>query len=432
MSGHHEAAPSDAPRLGARPEPLFPGASRLLFVDAPSGIAGDMFLAALAGLGFELAALQAAFAGAGVELALGTEAVTRNHLAGLALRAELPHEHAHRGLQDCLNLVAALELPAPAAELAARCFRRLAAVEAALHATTPDRVHFHEVGAMDSLLDIAGAAFGLAALGVGRVYLRELAVGHGTAKTAHGLLPLPAPATLALLTGAGFPLREVDAEFELVTPTGALILAETAEPAPAGLRWRPLATAYGAGTREIPGRPNLLRLTLAEALPAAGDDGLLHRELPLLRCTVDDMSAERCGYLMERLFEAGALDVHFRPLQMKKNRPGLEIEVLAGEDAAQLARLQGLLFTETSTLGLRIAREERVELPRRFERVATPFGDVTMKVALLPGGARRAAPEYEDCARLARASGRPLVEIEEAARRAWAQHKDEDDEEGSR
>jgi uncharacterized protein (TIGR00299 family) protein len=430
VSGHQHAAPVAAAPFAARAGTLFPGASRLLFIDAPSGISGDMFLAGLAGLGFDLATLQAAFARAGVTLGLGTEAVTRNHLAGLHLRAELPHEHAHRALDDCLDLVARLELPAPAAELAARCFRRLAEVEAALHATTPDRVHFHEVGAMDSLLDIAGAAYGLAQLGIGRVYLRELAVGHGTVKTAHGVLPLPAPATLALLQG--FPLREVDAEFELVTPTGALILAETAEPAPAGLRWRPLATAYGAGTKEIPGRPNLLRLTLAEALPAPGADGLLHRELPLLRCTVDDMSAERCGYLMERLFEAGALDVHFRPLQMKKNRPGIEIEVLASEDAAQLGRLQDLLFTETSTLGLRIAREERVELPRHFERVTTPFGEVSMKVAQLPGGARRAAPEYEDCARLARASGRPLMEIEEAARRAWAQHKDDDDEEGSR
>jgi len=251
-------------------------------------------------------------------------------------------------------------------------------------------------------------------------------VGRGTVKTAHGVLPVPAPATLALLTARGVPLREVAVDAELVTPTGALILAETAEPAPAGLAWRPLASAYGAGTREIPGRPNLLRLTLAELLPTAATEGLIHRELPLLRCTVDDMSAERCGYLMERLFEAGALDVHFRPLQMKKNRPGIEIEVLASEDAEQLARLQGLLFTETSTLGLRIAREERVELPRRFERVQTPWGEVTMKVATLPGGDRRAAPEYEDCARLARASGRPLAEIEEAARRAWAARREEE------
>lgn len=423
MSGQqHETLTAQA--FGPRAESLFPGATRVLLVDAPSGIAGDMFLVALAGLGFSLAELEAAFARAGVKLSLAAKPVTRHHLAGLHLNAELPpeHEHVHRGLADCLAIVQRLELPAPAAALAERCFRRLAAVEAALHATTPERVHFHEVGALDSLLDIAGAALGLARLGVGRVYLRELAVGHGTVKTAHGVLPVPAPATLALL--AGFPLREVDVDAELVTPTGALLLAECAEPAPAGFAWRPLATAYGAGTREIPGRPNLLRLTLAEALPAAAPDGLLHRELPLLRCTVDDMSAERCGYLMERLFEAGALDVHFRPLQMKKNRPGIEIEVLASEDAEQLARLQGLLFTETSTLGLRIAREERVELPRRFERVATPFGEVAMKVALLPGGDLRAAPEYEDCARLARASGRPLVEIEEAARRAWAARRE--------
>ena len=393
--------------------------THVLLIDAPTGIAGDMFLAGLAGLGFDLLSLQQAFARAGVQLTLGAEPVKRHGLAGLRLAAELPHEHVHRHLSDCLAILDRLELPAAARALAGRCFERLARVEGERHGVAPEAVHFHEVGAMDSLLDIAGAALGLTTLGVTQVVLRDLAVGHGTATMAHGALPLPAPATLALLEG--FPVREAGFEGELVTPTGALILAETATPAAPGLRWRPLRTAYGAGARELADRPNLLRLTLAEALPAAAD-GLVHRELPVLRCTVDDMSAERCGFLMERLFEAGALDVHFRPLQMKKNRPGLEIEVLSPED--RLLALQTLVLTETSTLGLRIAREERVELPRAFEPVETPFGEVTMKVATLPDGSLRAAPEYEDCARLARATGRPLADIEEAARLAWRQRRD--------
>lgn len=395
---------------------------RELFVDAPSGIAGDMFLAALAGLGFDLQELVQAFGRAGVPIRLAAEPVKRHGLAGLSLALDLPAatEQPHRHLADCLAFLDRLELPAAARDLAGRMFERLARVEAARHACAVEAVHFHEVGALDSLLDIAGAALGMTRLGIEGLRLRDLALGRGTVDTSHGELPVPAPATLALLEG--LPLRESGAAGEGVTPTGALILAECARPAAAGLRWRPLASAYGAGSKELPGRPNLLRLTLAEILPE-GSAGLIHREMPVLRCTVDDMNPERCGYLMERLFEAGARDVHYRPLQMKKNRPGLEIEVLADED--KLATLCELVFRETSTLGLRICREERLELPRSVETVTTPQGDVRMKVATLPDGGRRAAPEYEDCARLARLSGLPLAAIEEAARAAWRQEETE-------
>jgi len=393
--------------------------SRILLIDAPSGIAGDMFLAAASGLGFDLAELSAALAKAGLSVSLAAEPVMSHGMAGLRLRADLPPEETqpHRGLADCLAFLDRLELPPVARERAGSMFARLAAAEAALHGCTVDEVHFHELGALDSLMDIAGAALALERLDVTRVHLRDLALGRGKVDTAHGELPVPAPATLALLAESRLPLRESGGGGERVTPTGALILAEYAEPAPAGLRWRPQASAYGAGTKELPDRPNLLRLTLAETPDAV--EGLMRREMPVIRCTVDDMNPERCGYLMERLFEAGARDVHYRPLQMKKNRPGLEIEVLADEE--RLEAVTGLIFRETSTLGLRICREERLELPREIESVVTPHGEVRMKVASLPGGERRAAPEYEDCARLARETGLPLAEIEEAARAAWNQ-----------
>ncbi len=384
-------------------------------IDAPSGIAGDMFLAACAGLGFELAELAGAFGKAGIDMRVAAEATTSHGLSGLRLETGLPPERdqPHRGLSDCLAMLDRLDLPGGARDRAGRMFERLAAVEARMHGCSVEEVHFHELGALDSIMDIAGASLALERLGVDRVYLRDLGLGRGTVNTAHGNLPLPAPATLALLEG--LPLRESGLGGEQVTPTGALILAECAEPVPTGLSWRPVKSAYGAGTRELPGRPNLLRLTLAEAEGARA--GLIQRVMPVIRCTVDDMNPEHCGYLMERLFAAGARDVHYRPLQMKKNRPGLEIEVLA--DEKELQEMTALLFRETSTLGLRICREERLELPREILRVMTTHGEVAMKVATLPDGSRRAAPEYEDCARLAREVGLPLAELEEAAREAW-------------
>ncbi len=395
--------------------------AKTLLIDAPSGIAGDMFLAGLAGLGFDLAELEKAFLDAGIDgLSLSIDPVKSHGLAGGRLKIVAPDSQPHRHLSHCLEIVNKLALPDRARELAERMFRRLATVEAGMHASSPDKVHFHEVGALDSLVDIIGAALGLARLGIDQVYLRELSVGRGSVKTQHGELPLPAPATMALLEG--LPLRESGIGAELVTPTGALILAEASQPMPTGLAWRPRASAYGAGTRELPDRPNLLRLTLAD-VDAAGDvEGvatLKRRQLPLIRCTIDDMNPERFGYLMERLLAAGALDVHYRPIQMKKNRPGLEVEVLGPAERAGLDALVELIFAETTTLGLRVAWEERIELPREIVSVQTASGEVHMKVATLPGGGRRAAPEFEDCARLARESGLPIASIEESARAAW-------------
>ncbi|MCP4547790.1 MAG: nickel pincer cofactor biosynthesis protein LarC [bacterium] len=394
---------------------LFTQSDKLLLVDAPAGIAGDMFLMAMVDLGFDISELVDAFnAKGGITLKVEVEEVISGGLRGRRLQCEAVDPQPHRHLSHCLEFIDRLELPDEAADLARRLFRRLAEVEGGLHGHSAEDVHFHEVGAVDSLFDIIGAALALYRLGVGHLYLRHLSVGCGTINVAHGELPLPAPATLELLKG--LELTQSDRHAELVTPTGALILSGCSTPLPRDLRWRALATGYGAGHREMPGLPNLLRLTLAED-GTSRQEGLTRRRLPVVRCTLDDMNPERFGFLMERLLENGALDVHYRPLQMKKNRPGLEVEVLVTE--ADLDKIVNIVFAETTTLGLRICHEERLELPREIIPLTTPHGEVRIKVATLPDGTRRGAPEYEDCARLAREQGLPLAVVEEAARSAW-------------
>jgi len=208
----------------------------------------------------------------------------------------------------------------------------------------------------------------------------------------------------------------------MVTPTGAAILARLAKPLEPGFGWSPEAVGYGAGTREIPGRPNLLRLTLTRPATTV-PEGMSHDSITVLQCALDDESPEALGGLMERLLDEGALDVGFAPRQMKKNRPGLELEILCREeDAGSLARI---LFRESTALGLRIRREERWILPRRIRQVDTPYGAVGMKVAALPGGGATASPEYEDCARLAREAGLSLADVADAARLAWREREKE-------
>ncbi|MBC8366423.1 nickel pincer cofactor biosynthesis protein LarC [bacterium] len=392
-------------------------ASRLLLVDAPAGISGDMFLSALADLGFELDELGELFQNAGFQVEIAAEETKRSGLRGRLLQLKLPENESRRGLTECLEVIDSLNLPGPVADLSRRYFELLGRVEARLHAVSLEKVHFHEIGAMDTLVDLVGAALGLYRLDIGRLHLRDLAVGRGTVKTEHGLLPLPAPATLELLTG--FTLRESGLADENVTPTGAVILAGACERKARDQAFRPLRTGYGAGRRDLAGQPNLLRLTLAESADAFEGE---RDSVQVIRCAMDDITAEESAHLMSRLLEEGALDVNFRALQMKKGRPGLGLEVLCR--ANQLDELARLIFREGSTLGLRIQSEDRWILPRRMETVSTPYGNVRMKVAELPGGGEKASPEYEDCARLAREKGLTLMEVEAAARAAWRKDRE--------
>jgi len=390
----------------------WPG-SRSLALDAPSGVSGDMFLAALADLGFDLGELGERFRAAGVELDVSASETRRGGLRGKLLEIDLPKDEPTRGLSDCLGIIDKLDLPEAVRRLSGRFFERLAEAESRVHGLPVEKIHFHEVGALDSLVDLVGAALGLFRLDVGELRLRDISLGRGIVRTEHGELPLPAPATLELL--AGFPLRESGRTGELVTPTGAVILACAASPMAAGTAWRLQRTGFGAGRREIEGLPNLLRLGLSEA--ESVPDQLGRERIAVLQCGMDDLPPEAAGHLMGRLLDDGALDVGFSPLQMKKNRPGLGLEILCRpEDVRRLARL---LFRESTTLGLRVRNEERWVLDRELVTVSTPYGDVRMKTARLPGGGEKASPEYEDCAKLAERGGVALMDIDQAAREAW-------------
>jgi uncharacterized protein (TIGR00299 family) protein len=268
-----------------------------------------------------------------------------------------------------------------------------------------EAVHFHEVGAVDAIVDVVGVVWGLRALGVGRCYASPLPTGGGRVDTRHGTLPVPAPATLALLAEASAPLRPLAAEAELVTPTGAALLAELATFEQPTMRLRRVGTGYGSRTLAW---PNLLRLWLGDAVaPAANLE-----QVVLVEANLDDMTAEQLGFAMERLFAAGALDVAFSPLQMKKNRPGTLLTAIASPERA--AEIAEAMLRETSTLGVRLLPAGRLVAARHSETVQTAYGPIRVKVKRL-GERRIPAPEYEDCADAARAHGAPLAEVYRAA-----------------
>jgi pyridinium-3,5-bisthiocarboxylic acid mononucleotide nickel chelatase len=289
-------------------------------------------------------------------------------------------------------------------------FERLAAAEAAIHAMPLERVHLHEVGALDSIIDIVGAVHGLEWVDADRVLSSPLNVGGGTARCAHGTFPVPAPATARLLEGV--PIYSGEVALELVTPTGALIVTEYAS----GYQAMPLmtvqATGYGAGTRDVPGYPNVLRMWLGETTGAAVVERVLRIE-----CEIDDMNPQLFGPLMERLADAGALDVFYVPVQMKKNRPGTLVTVLAPPDRREA--IAGLLFAETTTIGLRYDEMQRDVLDREIRTIETPVGPIRVKVASRNGRVLNAAPEFDDCARVAREHGLPIKDVQALALKGW-------------
>lgn len=338
---------------------------------------------------------------------LKIERVQKQSLTATAVRVRVSEGGQERGLTEIEALIRASPLPTEVKETSVEVFRRLAEAEARVHGITPERVHFHEVGGVDAIVDIVGAVVGLRLLGVEAVYASALPLGHGFVDCAHGRLPLPAPATLELLRGV--PVRSQDVEGELVTPTGAAILTTLAK----GFGPFPPMTVerigYGAGQRDFP-FPNLLRLLVGST--SAGLDARLET-LTLLEANIDDLNPEFYGHLMERLFTAGALDVYLTPVQMKKNRPGVLLSVAC--PPAKAEALAALVFAETTTIGLRRQEVQRWALARERVEVETPYGSVGVKVARLGGKVMTASPEYEDCRRLALERGVPLKEVYAAA-----------------
>jgi len=379
---------------------------RVLYLDLFSGASGDMLLGALIDAGLSLELLQAELGRlplSGYELQ--AEAQVRHGIAGTKLHVhDLSQEHPARHLSDVRRIVEDSDLSQWVKATSLAVFKRLAEVEARIHGADPESVHFHELSAVDSLVDIVGFLIGLEALEVAAVFSTSVPLGSGTIRTAHGIIPVPAPATLALLTQAGAPTRPHPAQTEIVTPTAAALLAQLAEFRRPEMRV--LSVGYGFGTKEFDW-PNALRVWLGDGV---GTDAAATGHVVLIECNLDDSTGESLGYAMERLFEAGALDVWFTPVQMKKNRPGIVLSTLV--KAEQSRAVADVVLRETTTLGVRLSPPlERIVAQRRVVTVETAWGVVRVKEKWLAGERMAVSPEYEDCAEIARRHSIPLTRV---------------------
>jgi uncharacterized protein (TIGR00299 family) protein len=388
---------------------------KVAYFDCFSGASGDMLLGSLldAGLGLDdlLADLATLDMGA---YQLAVQKVTRRGLTGTHLRVlEGAGNRPARNLPTIEGIVGGSNLPEAVKARSLAVFRRIARAEAAIHGTTVEEVHFHEIGAVDSLVDIVGFICALERLGIGAVHSSPLTLGGGTVQTEHGLLPAPAPATLALLAEAEVPTVPGPAQTELVTPTGAALLSEFATFERPAMAIQ--TVGYGFGTKELEW-PNALRVWLGESLPSPPT--FESDQVVGLACNLDDATGEVLGYVMERLLAAGALDAWFTPIQMKKNRPAVQLSVLARPEEA--GALADILLRETPTLGVRQQVFGRTKAAREERTVETPWGLVRVKVKVLGGRVVSASPEYDDCARLAAEAGVPIIDVMAAARQAQA------------
>ena len=392
---------------------------KLAYFDLIAGASGDMLLGALVDAGLPFENLRQALDSLRLPgFALTCAVVNRGAFAATKVDVHITDEATARHLPEIEAVIASSALPPAIRDRSMRIFRRMIVAEAAIHNAPVEAVHLHELGALDTIVDVTGVLLGLDLLGVERVIVSPVPLGRGVLVGSHGRMPLPAPATLALLAPhpeagrAGAPVVGVDNALETVTPTAAALLTELADsygPIPA---MRLLAVGYGAGTRTTP-EPNILRVLLGDA--TSPEDA--EEALDLLETSIDDMNPELYGYLLERLFATAALDAYLAPVIMKKNRPGVVVNVLCRPE--DTARLRGLLFAETTTLGIRRQRVARSCLARDSERVETPYGAVRVKVARWGEGAVKAAPEYEDCRAAAQAHAVPLRDVYEAALTAW-------------
>ena len=411
--------------------------ARILYFDCFSGASGDMILGALLDAGLPLEALQAALGSLAIEGAtVSSRKVLRAGVSATQFVAEEhgenthdhahahPHEHghtavahhhhAHRSLAEINALIERSALSVVAQTRAKELFHRLGEAEAAIHQVPIEKIHLHEVGELDSIIDIVGAVFALDWFGADQIISSPLNVGGGMVDSAHGRFPVPAPATVALL--AGVPVYSTGVQSELVTPTGALLItgyAQSYGPVPAMKIER---AGYGAGGRDLPSTPNVLRLLVGESTQQSGTESIV-----VLESEIDDMNPQIFGLVMDRLYAAGALEVYFASVQMKKNRPGTLLTVLARPE--QREELSAIIFRETTTIGVRYHQVLRERLEREIVPVETPYGSVRFKVARLGGTVVNATPEFEDCLRLASEAKVPLKDLQAAATKAYLDTK---------
>jgi uncharacterized protein (TIGR00299 family) protein len=384
--------------------------SRILYFDCFAGISGDMTLGALFDLGVDASKVSNALATLPLQgFSLAAEPTMRNGISGTQAVVKTDEGHHHRGLKEILDIIEASKVSGPAKALASKIFGKLAESEAKIHGIDIEKVHFHEVGALDAIVDIVGAAVALDSLGDIRCICSPIRVGHGTIKIAHGTYPIPAPATAGLLSG--IPVFAGDFPGEWTTPTGAAILSTICT------EFGPMPTlaidkiGYGSGTREHPDLPNMLRLVLGKETTSEAP------EVMLLETQIDDMNPETFSHLHDLLAQSPALDWYLTAIQMKKNRPGTLLTVLCRP--ADREAIAAIVLKETSTIGYRYRMMNRFELDREFAKVTTEFGEITIKTANLDGETINAAPEYEDCHKAALEHDVPLEQVRQAALAAW-------------
>lgn len=381
---------------------------RVLYFDAFAGVSGDMTVGALLSLGLPLETVRAALAELPLDGAeVGAFERTVNGIRAWKFQVHVPAQapHAHRSFRDIRAMLLEAKLEPGVRQRALDIFQRLAVAEGRVHGVPPDDVTFHEIGAVDSIADIVAAAVGLAYFRIEAAYTSKLPLGSGFVRAQHGTLPVPSPATMELLRA--FPVMLGAGEGELVTPTGAAIVASVAKPGPPP----PLAVCgvgYGAGEREWTDRPNVLRLLLAEPVVAGVEDDLF-----VVEANVDDAVPEWFDWIFERLFAAGARDVWLTPAQMKKNRPAVTVHALA--DAGAQAGVVETMLNETPSLGVRVYPVRRHTLVREVRTVQTPYGEIRVKLARMPDGHWNVAPEYEDCRKAAEQTRTPLKLVYQAA-----------------
>ncbi len=386
----------------------------IAYFDCFSGISGDMVVGALLDAGVPFDWLRDELRKLPLKgYSLEVEDVKRGGVGGKRFKVEVEVEQVERRLEDIKKIIGSSTLPDDVKDLSIKVFERLGEAEARVHRVGVNEIHFHEVGGVDSIIDIVSASLSLSYLGIDRVYASEIPLSQGTVSCSHGLLPLPAPAVMDLLTGV--PVYQAGVRGELVTPTGAAFLSVVCNGFGAIRPMRLKCTGYGAGERENEGLPNLLRVMIGEQLPPSpslvkrGSEGELETDsVMVIDANIDDMNPEIYGYVMDRLFDEGALDVSLTPVYMKKGRPGNLLKVIC--QVGKEREMANILLRETSTIGVRFYRTDRLKVSRESVEVQTRFGKVSVKVAKTPWN-DKAQPEYDDCRKLALERGVPIREV---------------------
>lgn len=388
---------------------------KVLYFDCPTGISGDMCLGALIDLGVDFKMILKELKKLPVDkIDVKTGKEIRHSISGTSFRVNLKESHHHRTFKDIKGIIGKSALSPKVKELSTSIFKIIAEAEGKIHGIPADKVHFHEVGAMDSIIDIVGAAVAIDSLKVDKIYSSPIPLGSGWADTMHGRIPIPAPATVEILKGV--PVAPSEIPFELTTPTGAAIIKTVSDgfgPLPQMIIDK---TGYGAGKKDFREAANLLRVILGDTEAAEKCGGEHGKSLIIMETNIDDMSPQIAGYIMERLFAAGALDVFFTPVQMKKSRPGILLTVLT--DERKKKDLLDIIFEDSTSIGVRTYPVERHCLERKMVKAKTPYGIVTVKVSLRDGKAVNIQPEYEDCKALAEKKKVPLKRVLDAARAA--------------